>query len=377
MDRPHLCFVSHTLHTYLGSGTEGGAGGAERQLSKITSAFRDEGYQVTIVTKTYGDKTVTQDDGFEIWRVIPDVRGTLYAPYKTAKIWYALQQISADIHYVRGNDLLCMVTAVYCRLHPEKKFVFQVANDSDVEPDHLQDLNPIHRRLFLYGIRAADAVGVLTPYQQDVLKSEHKIPSTVVPCGYELPPVSNLLGPNEREFVLWVGRIDPDQKKPKRFLELAKQIPGCEFVMIGPRDGDHPDHYDEIAAEASQLPNLDFKGFVPPEEIHEYFKRATMLVSTSDYEGFGNVFLEAWRYETPVVTLHYTLHGVITDETAGIHSGSMNKLVDDVKSLRDDPQRRQLLGENGRSCIEERYSFEEVVSRYESMFSKLYPTSSQ
>ncbi len=375
MNRPHLCFVSHTLHTYLGSGNEGGAGGAERQLSKITSAFRDEGYRVTIVTKAYGDETITQVNGFEIWRVIPDVRGTLYAPYKMAKIWYALQQISADIHYVRGNDLLCMATAAYCWLHPKKKFVFQVANDSDVDPNHLQDLNPVHRRLFLHGIRAADAVGVLTPYQRDVLKNVHEISSTVVPCGYELPPMSDLLGPNEREFILWVGRMDPDQKKPKRFLELAKQIPEFEFVMIGPKDGDHPDYYDEIAVEASKLSNLDFKGFVPPDKIHEYFKRATILVSTSDYEGFGNVFLEAWRYETPVVTLHYTLHGVITDKNTGLHSESMDQLVNDVKSLQNDPQRRKLLGENGRSCIRERYSFEEVISRYTLMFNELYPSS--
>lgn len=372
MARPHLCFISHTIHTYLDSEIEVGAGGAERQLSKIASAFRDKNYRVTIVTMEYGDDPVTNVDGFEVWRVIPDVRGVPNAPYKAAKIIQALHQISADIHYVRGNDLLCMVTATFCKLYPSKKFVFQIANDSDVEPDHLKSLNPLHRRSFITAVRAADAVGALTPYQQEVLSREHGIDSTVVPCGYELPPKSELLEQDDREFVLWVGRIDPHQKKPARFLEVARRIPDCAFVMIGPKDDEHPDHYDWITENAREIPNLRFEGFILPDEIHEYFRRAKLLVSTSDYEGFGNVFLEAWRYETPVVTLHYTLHGVITDKTAGLHSGSMDQLVEDVDSLRRDPDKRKQLGKNGRACVRDRYSFEEVVSKYETMFNEVY-----
>ena len=328
---------------------------------------------MTVLTRAYGSLRRETVEGIDVRRAIPDVRGVRNAPRKAARILAALRRIDADIHYVRGNPFLCTVTGLFTRTVGRGAFCYQVANDSNIEPGHLAEMNPFLRRSYLAAIRSADAVCALTPYQRDLLADEHAIDATVVPCGYELPPEADLVDHADRDRVLWVGRMNEDQKKPMRFLDLAAALPDREFVMVGPRDNDDPDYYDRVERRAATLPNVAFEGFVPPDEIHEQFRHAAVLVSTSDYEGFGNVFLEAWRYATPVVSLHYTLHGVIDTEPVGVHAGSTDALPDAVDALLDDVDRRERYGAAGRAHVADEYAFASVVDAYETVFETIAP----
>ncbi|UWG51999.1 Glycosyltransferase [Halalkaliarchaeum sp. AArc-CO] len=370
---PHVCFVSDTIHTYFGSGVEQGVGGAERQQYLIAQRLRDESVPVSIVTLDYDEKPSPETiDDIEVWKEIPDKRGVLNAPLKTTSLLRALRAVDADVYYVRGNDFLCIVTALYCRLS-DAKFVYAVANDSNVEPEHLRNKNPALAKSYLSAVRSADHVTVLTPHQREVLDREHGIDSTVVPCGYDLPPDEEVLDHDEREYVLWVGRLDRDQKRPERFLNLAESLPEVPFVMIGPPDNDDRDnsYFEQITSRAETIDNLEFIEFVPPNEIHEYFRKASIFVNTSAYEGFGNTFLEAWRYATPVVTVEYTLHGEITDREVGIQADSVEDLPDVVEDLYRDVRKRRTLGQNGRELVREQYSMKSVTDQYREIFSDL------
>jgi len=370
--RTHICIVSDTIHTYFGSGFERGVGGAERQQYLIAQQLRDDGVSVSILTRNYDGTSPETIDGIKVWKEIPDIRGALKAPAKATSLLSALRKVDADVYYVRGNDFLCIVTSLYCRF-TDAKFVYAVANDSDIEPEHLSKENSLFKNLYLSSIKEADAVTVLTPHQKDVLDRHHGIDSTVVPCGYDLPSEDDLLDHDEREFVLWVGRLDPDQKKPQRYLQLAEDTPDVQFVMIGPPDNDDEDrsYFESIKNQAESLDNVEFIEFVPPDEIHEYFRKASHLVNTSDYEGFGNVFLEAWRYATPVVTLHYTLHGVIGEQNVGIHADSMDDLSTSVRTLHQDPEQRRSMGLTGRELVRKEYSMSAVANQYREIFSSI------
>jgi len=69
----HVCFVSDTLHTYLGSGIETGAGGAERQQYKVAKALVDRGDDVSVCTRAYGTQRRETVEGIDVHRVIPDL----------------------------------------------------------------------------------------------------------------------------------------------------------------------------------------------------------------------------------------------------------------------------------------------------------------
>lgn len=369
----HICFVSESIHSFYGSGVPEGVGGAERQQYMLARELVKEGLEVSVVTiRREGVNRVEIHDGVEVWNILPKKRGLKNIPHKSISLFRALQQVDADIYYARGNDFLYISLSMLCRFH-DASFVFAVANDANVEPSHINRKPVFIRPLYRYAIRAADAITALTPHQRDVLETIHGVEATVIPCGYDIPSEADILDHDERKYVLWVGRLDQDQKHPDRFIELARRLPDIQFVMIGPPADDDPNrsYFEKIRQEAVTLDNLEFYKFVPPNEIHEFFKQSMLLVNTSEYEGFGNVFLEAWRYATPVVTLNYTLHGVIDQEDVGVHAESLNDMQRTIASLVSDSDRRADLGFAGRDLVRDEYSIESITTAYRELFSEL------
>ncbi|MFB6107490.1 MAG: glycosyltransferase family 4 protein [Haloplanus sp.] len=363
----HVCFVSPKIYNYLGTGAERNAGGAERQQYLLACELRDRGHDVSLLTRQYGGARCERREGLDVWKYVPDVRGATGAPVKASLVWYALARIGADAYYVRGNDFLSMAVAPYCRA-TDAAFVFAVSSDADVEPAYLSRYHPLRRRAYVASIRAADAVASQTDHQRRVLAEVHGIDSTVLANGYDLPPEETVLAHDDREFVLWVGRMARDQKRPELYLDLARSLPSVSFVMVGPPNDDEEAYFEEVRAEASGVDNLRFEGFVRPDEMNAYYRRAIALVNTSTYEGLPNVFLEAWRYATPVVSLEYDLDGDLDSEPIGVRSGSMDRLVKDVASLASNADRRAELGWGGRRYLDQHYSLCRLADRYEDLF---------
>jgi glycosyltransferase involved in cell wall biosynthesis len=137
---------------------------------------------------------------------------------------------------------------------------------------------------------------------------------------------------------------------------ISQPIPGKESF------------HQALEEEAREVTNLDFLGPVAPNEVHEHYRTALMLVNTSSNEGFPNTFLEAWRYETPIASLHFDLDGLLSDENGGIRAGTMENLVSSVRRLATDGARRAALGADGRSYMKNNYSLSRVVDLYEEAF---------
>ncbi|WP_276278587.1 glycosyltransferase family 4 protein [Haloarcula regularis] len=178
------------------------------------------------------------------------------------------------------------------------------------------------------------------------------------------PDISSVTEHEEREYILWVGRVERSQKKPHRFLNLASKLPEKEFILIGPKT-ENDQYYSEIMEWSSQLENVSFLGYVPPQEIMEYYNQAQMLVNTSDFEGFPNTFLEAWGYCCPVISLHYEADGIIEQEAVGKVSGSISAMVNDVREISERPKLRNKLGRRAREYVEEHHSQERIINDIE------------
>jgi glycosyltransferase involved in cell wall biosynthesis len=158
------------------------------------------------------------------------------------------------------------------------------------------------------------------------LQEHYDVASTVVPNGY---PLADCYPPfEEREFFLWVGRLNRDQKRPHLFLDVAEKLPDKKFKLIGPK-GDDDEYVEHLMERIGRLENVEYRGTVPPDQISEYYKKAVALVSTSKYEGFPNTFLEAWRVQTPVLSLSIDPRRYINvdEEYSGYCSDSTSKAV--------------------------------------------------
>ncbi|WP_336343252.1 glycosyltransferase family 4 protein [Halalkalicoccus ordinarius] len=365
----HISFISDRLQHYLDQ-SDTTAGGAQRQQYLLAQELLKRGQQVSAIVGDHGQPAEVVQKGVRTVRGCPkDVSNPGDLPGAFSQLERAIRRVDADVYYVRGAPRLYIATRLLTWLH-RKPLIFGIANDSDLNPEYLESRYGHTARVYRRLLPRADEIITQTQRQHDVLLDEFNRSSTVISNAYTLPPEEDVLNQTQREHVLWVGSSDPDQKKPKRYLRLAREIPDAKFVMIS-QDIGHSGFHRELMSEAEAVPNLTFIENVPPEEVHDYYRKATVFVNTSDYEGFPNTFLEAWRYETPVVSLYYTLDDILKQKDVGLHSGSMEKLIDDVSELHEDEAFRQRLGKNGRELVKREYSIKQAADKYQCVISRL------
>ena len=139
-------------------------------------------------------------------------------------------------------------------------------------------------------------------------------PVTIDSSGY------NYSAEAKRKEIIFVGRLDFFQKKVNRVIDtwalLEKQFPDWKLTIVG----DGPDRKNvEQQVKDLQLQHVRFEGFQKPLE---YYKRASMLILTSEFEGFPLVLAEAMSFGVvPAVYNSYAAAGDI------VHAGVNGLLI--------------------------------------------------
>lgn len=124
--------------------------------------------------------------------------------------------------------------------------------------------------------------------------------------------------------IIYCGRIDFNQKRVRRLIEvwsfLETKFPDWRLVVVG--DGESRKDL-ENQVEKLKLQNVLFEGFQKPLE---YYKRASILALTSEYEGFPLVLAECMSFG--VVPCIYdsfaAVYDIIEDEINGLIIGKIN-----------------------------------------------------
>jgi glycosyltransferase involved in cell wall biosynthesis len=99
-----------------------------------------------------------------------------------------------------------------------------------------------------------------------------------------------------------VGRLAPEKRHDLLFSAIAAlrtrtdRAIAADILGVGPEYGSLL----EMARELGIADNLSFVGFV--DDPSPYIKRSDVLVVSSDYEGFGNVLIEALACGVPVIS---------------------------------------------------------------------------
>ncbi len=365
-----VCIVSPRLYLYFDPYSGRPAGGSQRQQTLISRELIARGHDVTAIVADYGQEDSVVHEGITFVKGVPEaVEGTIAKGKATYTLGRAMTSVGADIYVVHGAPLLAAV--VYGMTSMGGRLIFHLMNETDVDPSHLRSkytglFLPFYRALLQFSMVLSQ-----TKRQEQLLEKRFAVQSKRVPTGYSLPKSSEVLPAERRNHVLWVGSSDPEQKKPRHFLQLASDLPDLAFTMISqPIPGKQAFHR-TLEEEARAVPNLNFLGPVAPQEVHEYYRTALLLVNTSSYEGFPNTFLEAWRYETPIASLYFDLDGLLSKGHGGIQAGSMDSLVSGVERLASDEARRATLGAEGRMYMKKNYSLSKVIDLYEEAFQEV------
>jgi len=172
-----------------------------------------------------------------------------------------------------------------------------------------------------------------------------------------LPGIVNMpaeIVPHSRrkKYVVWVAVLRK-VKRPDLLLEIARKMPDVCFVVCGgPSTFMSPPGYGEWAVNALRAqPNIEFLGTVPPQKTLETIANASMLLSTSDEEGFPSVFLEAWSGGTPVISLKIDPDRIIQENGLGAVVGNIDNAVCEINALLDSHTHRDEIAKHARRFV--------------------------
>lgn len=156
---------------------------------------------------------------------------------------------------------------------------------------------------------------------------------------------------------------------------IKNKIPEVKLIVGG--KGVLLDYYQEMAASLGLKENVEFVGFIPDEEIADYYSHANVFVLpsiSSLQEGFGIVALESLACETPVVTTDIV--GVAQDlkkVEAGIVTPprDIKKLANAVTQILCDPEMQKEMGHRGRMLVVEKYTWKGVATSMEKVYKEI------
>jgi phosphatidyl-myo-inositol alpha-mannosyltransferase len=191
-----------------------------------------------------------------------------------------------------------------------------------------------------------------------------------VPNGVLIPPAADAGGREHR--IVFAGRHE--QRKGLHVLLSAwpeiRRRTGADLRIIGA---------DPLRVRlllrrlrlSEESDGIAVLGFIAQERLTEELLAAKALVAPSlGGESFGMVLTRALACATPVVASDITgYRDVMTPETAvAFPPGDDQALADAVEGLLADEPRRAAMGAAGRVLAQERYSWDAIAARLESIY---------
>lgn len=350
-----ICFVMANAYPVISDGGEQ-VGGAELQAWLIAKTLSKK-FDVHFIVKGKEEGKETKN-GVRIHKLkyINPVIGHL-------KILKKMFEVDADVYYQRTGGMGTIKIGLFC-MFKNKKFAFHVSRDEQLDEGYPFNRNRFFSYLYDFAVGKASIIFIQNKIQGKKLLQKF---------GRKGMMLKNIIDPGcnfneKKDFIVWVANIS-NPKKPLKYIFLARKLPQYRFVMIGnPAD---KDLFERVQKEASSLPNLDFLGFKPFHEADKYISEARVFVNTSEFEGFPNTFLQAWRCSTPVVSLNIDPDEIIDGYGLGFHSGSFENMVRDVQSLMEDKDLNKQLGHNGREYVKKNHDIKKLGKRLEKIFGEL------
>ncbi|MBI5303378.1 MAG: glycosyltransferase family 4 protein [Chloroflexi bacterium] len=175
---------------------------------------------------------------------------------------------------------------------------------------------------------------------------------SVVYCGTDplFSPTPNSLHPSPtmpEKMILYVGTLEPRKNVARLIRAFARAKRAAhlphKLALIGARGWKHTDVNAAIEAE-NVRDDVILPGYVPTDDLPNWYRAAELFVYPSRYEGFGMPPLEAMACGTPVVTTNASsLPEVVGDAALQVSPDDDDALADAItRALTDRALREQM-----------------------------------
>lgn len=361
-----ICFVSLNAYPVLTRCKHRFAGGAELQESLLARELEARGADVSFITLNIEEKMKTLVDGI---RIIPAFKPNEGIPVlrflhpRFTSVWSALKTADADIYYQRTASVLTAYISRFARINGRKS-IHAISHDREVGGD-LGFLNFRDRIIYRYGVKNVEHVIVQTKSQRENLRKNFNRDGIFLPSGIKIP---GFVPEFRREgAVTWIATLRP-WKRPELFLELARSLPEIPFLMAGGPDPKYRLVFEDCRRRAASIPNLEFSGYVPMQEIGNLFNKAVLFVNTSEQEGFPNTYLQAWVHGVPVIGLGVDPDGIVSGKRLGAVCASFRDMRTYVNLYFRNDNLRERAGQRAWNHVKENHDIRTITGKFISQF---------
>ncbi len=259
-----------------------------------------------------------------------------------------------------------LAAAVLKCLKPNTRFIFNIQYGGS-EKDLSRGYLGLHGLLLRFMLSRADYVTAISKYLLDLSgKYGYRGTGEVIHNGVDIQKFQNPKSKIQKQkIIITTSRLVPKNGIDaliKAVAEVKKTIPDIQCWIIG----DGPERKSlELQA------NAKFLGEIPHEKIPEYLHQADIFVRPSRSEGMGISFVEALAAGLPIIG---TRVGGIADIIQEGKTGLFAK-VDDPQDLAKkiirilrEPKLFNLIAEEGRKMVEDKFSWDGIAASYERLF---------
>jgi len=177
--------------------------------------------------------------------------------------------------------------------------------------------------------------------------------------------------PSDAFVVVCCGRLDPIKDHAtliRAFGAIDPRAGGAHLWIVG--DGPERVHLDAMAGE-----NVRFLG--DRSDVPELLAESDAFALTSLNEGISNTILEAMSSGLPVVATAVGGNGELVDDGVTgvlVRAGAVEEVRGALDRYRRQPEIRREHGCRGRRSVEERFTVERMVERYEEVWRRIAGT---
>jgi len=318
-------------------------GGAELQVTLLAKALALKGHDIVIIDPSSNESFVTKE-GIKLINIPgwnDGLRGIRFFFRRIPALRKTLLDQNADYYYVRTRSYLHLVPYLVSK-KLKSKFIVAMASDLDTlsfpkkfkysygPKFNLYQLLTLYIPndiVFNYLLKKADYI-VIQHSGQMLSTNKIKGKQCVYPNIFDHTDIAPVNTPANNYFV-HVGSLTILKGSDKLY-ELAQKIDKKNTIVVAgiPKDSKSK----KIYAKLKNIENVILKGVVDHSEAIKLIANAIALINTSEYEGFPNIFLEAWATGIPVISLKVNPGNVIKKYCLGICcEGDLEKMKTSIE----------------------------------------------
>ena len=285
--------------------------GSERVTSLIANELVNQGYDISILS-ICGDNTSFYkiDSRVKLYTLIDKEevsnKKSFFSIMHKLKLFYKVHKVDLVIDVFAALSIYTILL--------KKKFGFKNITWEHFNYTVNTGMNRIGRKM---AVRFSDQIITLTNTDKEYYEADNKIRGKIDYIYNPSPYQDVTLDKERKKWIISVGRLTY-QKGFDRLIKVWKLIEDkCDWQMLIFGDGEDKESLQK-QIDDSGLQRIKLMGAV--KNIDEYYKQASIYLSTARFEGLPMTMIEAQSFGVPIISFDYDTgpKEIVSDKIDGI-----------------------------------------------------------